>query len=369
MYEAYTSSADGIGGSIFIAPNGVDALDAIGLGDAVRRMGEPTSAFVMQSWTGKRLAEVGTPADLPLQRYVERADLYRTLHDEAAGRGIRTEYGKRLVDATTTEDGVTALFTDGSEARADVLIGADGIRSTVRRIIDPTAPKPRYSGLQGFGAVIRNSGLEPTRGEMFLTFGKRAFTGLQIFDDSTAAWFVNLPHPEPLTSRQSRAVDAQMWLEQLREACADDHTPIARLIERTRPEELVTTGPSEAIPPRVPTWSRGRMVIIGDAAHAASASSAQGASLATESAVQLARCLRDLPHAQAFAAYEELRRERVERVIRTAARTNSGKAAGPVGRGLRDALMPLAIRLMNIEKMSEAFRHHIDWAQPVTPKG
>lgn len=368
VYEAYADDADGVGGALSIAPNGLDALDAIGLGDTVRGIGAPMSAIVLQSWTGKRLAEFGTPADLPPQRFVLRADLYRALHDEAARRGIRTEYGKRLVDADTAEDGVTARFADGSQARADVLVGADGIRSTVRRIIDPAAPEPRYAGLQGFGAVIRHSGLEPTGGRMFMTFGKRAFFGLQVFDDSSAVWFVNLPYREPLTSAQARAVGAEVWLERLREACADDHTPALRLIERTRPEELVITGPSEAMPPRVPAWSRDRMVLIGDAAHAASSSSGQGASLAVESAVQLARCLRDLSQPRAFAAYEELRRERVERIIRAAARTNSGKAAGPVGRVLRDALMPLAMKLMNVEKAAEPYRHHIDWAQAVTPK-
>ena len=90
--------------------------------------------------------------------------------------------------------------------------------------------------------------------------------------------------------------------------------------------DLLVIGPMEDIP-TVPTWSKGRMVLIGDAANATSPSSGQGASLAIESAVELARCLRDLPHEQAFAAYEQLRRARVEKIIAQAARTNSDKAA------------------------------------------
>ncbi|MET7763267.1 hypothetical protein ABZS71_15015 [Streptomyces sp. NPDC005393] len=78
----------------------------------------------------------------------------------------------------------------------------------------------------------------------------------------------------------------------------------------------------------------------------ASSSSGQGASLAAESAVQLARCLRDAPYERAFARYEELRRPRVERIIANAARTNSDKAAGPVGRVVRDLLMPVAMKLV-----------------------
>ena len=84
--------------------------------------------------------------------------------------------------------------------------------------------------------------------------------------------------------------------------------------------------------PPVPHWHRGRMVLVGDAVHAPSNSTGQGASLAIESAIQLARCLRDLPDAaSAFAAYEGLRRERVEKITKRGARINHAKTPGPVG--------------------------------------
>src|SRR5262249_16164571 len=128
---------------------------------------------------------------------------------------------------------------------------------------------------------------------------------------------------------------------------------------------LLVVGPMEDIP-TVPTWSNGRMVLIGDAAHATSPSSGQGASLAIESAVQLARCLRDLPYGQAFAAYEQLPRARVEKIIAMAARTNSDKAAGPVARVLRDLLLPVAMKLLaKPEKMAWQYDHRIDWDAPV----
>ncbi|MET7418709.1 FAD-dependent monooxygenase [Dactylosporangium sp. NPDC005555] len=107
-------------------------------------------------------------------------------------------------------------------------------------------------------------------------------------------------------------------------------------------------------------------MLVGDAAHPTSPSSGQGASLAVESAVQLARCLRDLPVPAAFEVYEQLRRARVEKVIATAARTNSDKAAGPVARVLRDLLMPTVMRLMaDPEKWRWQFDHPIDFQAPV----
>jgi 2-polyprenyl-6-methoxyphenol hydroxylase-like FAD-dependent oxidoreductase len=110
------------------------------------------------------------------------------------------------------------------------------------------------------------------------------------------------------------------------------------------------------------------VVLVGDSAHATSPSSGQGASLAIESAVQLARCLRDLPLEQALTAYDGLRRARVEKVIANAARTNSDKAAGPVARVLRDLFLPVAMKLLaKPERMAWQYGYRIDWDAPVGP--
>src|SRR4051812_26264970 len=345
VYEAYDTSADGVGGGLSIASNGLNALSVLGAEEAVARVGIPMHALVMQSWTGKTLAEFGGPADAPTMQFVWRGELYRALLDEAGRRGIRVEYGKRLIGPTETADAVTARFADGTEATADVLIGADGIRSTTRGLIDPAAPSPRYAGLLSFGAQLAETGLASTGGKMHMVFGKRAFFGYMVLDDGSGGWFVNLPHRAPMPLAQVRAVPAAQWLRQLREAFAGDRTPALELISRVEPAELLVVGPMEDIP-TVPTWHRGRTVLVGDAAHPTSPSSGQRASLAIESAVQLARCLRDLPHPQAFLAYERLRRARVERIIAAAARTNTDKAAGPIARVLRDLFLPTAMRLL-----------------------
>jgi 2-polyprenyl-6-methoxyphenol hydroxylase-like FAD-dependent oxidoreductase len=367
VYEAYDSTADGVGGGLSIAPNGQNALAAIGADHVVREIGEPMYGIVMRSWTGRKLAEFGGDglADLPPQRFVWRPDLYRALFDEATRRGVRFELGKRLVRVTDAADAVTAHFADGTTATADILVGADGIRSTVRGLIDPANPAPRYAGLLNFGAQVAATGLPSTGGKMEMSFGKQAFFGWSVADDGSGGWFVNLPSKESQSLDAMRAVGPEEWLRRLREVFAGDRTDAATLIARTRPEELLVVGPMEDVP-RVATWHRGRVVLIGDAAHAASPSSGQGASIAIESAVQLARCLRDLPYAEAFPAYEALRRERVERIIAMGARTNSDKAAGPVARVLRDLLLPVAMKLLaKPEKMAWQFTYAIDWDAPV----
>jgi FAD-dependent urate hydroxylase len=176
---------------------------------------------------------------------------------------------------------------------------------------------------------------------------------------------VNLPHTEPMTATEARRTTAKQWLPLLTEQFEADGTPAAGLISRTDPADLLIVGPMENMP-RVPVWSRGRMVLVGDSAHAPSSSSGQGASLAIEDAVQLARCLRDLPRDQAFEAYEAERRPRVERIIRETTHKNSAKTAGPVGRFINAWALRIFTRLAKPERMAWMFDYHIDWDSPVT---
>ncbi|GAA5131742.1 hypothetical protein [Pseudonocardia adelaidensis] len=89
--------------------------------------------------------------------------------------------------------------------------------------------------------------------------------------------------------------------------------------------------------------------------------------MASEDAVELGRCLRDLPDpGAAFAAYERLRRARVERrVVAAGVRSSTAKAAGPLARVLRDALLPIFLRRQGAEAAERLHGHHIDWDTPV----
>lgn len=197
----------------------------------------------------------------------------------------------------------------------------------------------------------------------------------QIFDDGSAVWSATLPHREPMTTAEARSVGPAAWLNRLTEAFTDDRTAATELLDSTPAPALLITGPTENMPP-LSTWSRGRMTLIGDAAHATPPTSGQGASLASESAVQLARCLRDLPPSKAFRAYESLRRPRVSRILKhatstptstsAAARTASPKPAGPLTRALRDAVLPVATKVGAGSVWGTwQFDHRIDWEERV----
>jgi 2-polyprenyl-6-methoxyphenol hydroxylase-like FAD-dependent oxidoreductase len=361
--EAYPGPAFGIGGALAIAPNGLAALGIVGADDAVRAIATPFPKTAM-SIASKNLGELPSLPGMPPLQLVERGDLHRRLHDRAVAAGVRFEYGKRLVGVEEGPNGITARFADGSTANADVLIGADGVRSTVRTLIDPDAPGAGYTGLLGFEGIA-DVDIDAAPGTMTFAFGKRAYYLYWPTPDGRVAWGANLPSEKYMTLTEAQAIPTEDWLRTLRETYADD-IPGGELAKHTTAETLQVTGALHIMPP-VPHWYRGRMVLVGDAVHAPSNSTGQGASLAIESGVQLARCLRDLPDpSSAFAAYEGLRRERVQKIAARGAKLNFAKTPGPVARKMMSLLMPIMFKMMNPEKtLGTEQRYTIDWDAPV----
>jgi FAD-dependent urate hydroxylase len=382
IYEAYQRGADTAGAFLTLQVNGIGALRAIGADHAVAGLGFATPAMRFSSGSGKHLGVVhtgGTLADGTVSQTLKRPDLYRALRDEALRRGARMVYDKRLVDARARAGGVTAIFADGTSADGDLLIGCDGIRSRVRSVIDPAVTRARYVPLLNIGGYapgpLLAEGLprasrdakfsEAATGDYHMVFGKRAFFGYAVAPDGTTWWFANPPRRDEPSDDELAAMSSDEWRAWLLDLFAVDHSPAVDVIRAT-PDPL--RGWSTYDIPKVPTWHNDTMVVIGDAAHATSPSAGQGASMAIEDAVVLAKCLRDLPTIErAFVAYETLRRERVEMVVAAGARSSSTKVAGPIGRVFRDLAMPFFLRKVagdGTESLRWLHQHRIDWETP-----
>jgi 2-polyprenyl-6-methoxyphenol hydroxylase-like FAD-dependent oxidoreductase len=95
-------------------------------------------------------------------------------------RGITILPGKRLVDVEHTAAGVRAIFADGSDVHGTLLVGADGLHSRTRELIDPRAPAPRYTGLLSIGGRAVTRSLDPTPDTFHMIFGHQAFFGYTV---------------------------------------------------------------------------------------------------------------------------------------------------------------------------------------------
>jgi 2-polyprenyl-6-methoxyphenol hydroxylase-like FAD-dependent oxidoreductase len=341
VFEAHPEEADATGAFLTLTANGQDALRAIGAEAAMTAASFPATRLRLFSPSGELLADAPLGRDHPGPRTITRAALSALLRAQATDLGIPVHYGQRLAAADTGPDGrVTATFTDGARATADLLIGADGIHSPVRTLIDPGAPAPRYTGLTiacGYASAPRPAAAGTEGYAMY--YGSRAFFGCTAGPDGRTWWFARVPGLSPADAGTCGA-------DRIAAAFDADSTPAAQLIR-------ATPGPLTVTPARdlahLPRWSNSAMIVIGDAAHAASPTTTQGASMAIEDAVVLAQCLRDVPgQAAALATYERLRRSRVERVVQSGASGDNPAPSAPAGQRRGNPA-------------DSVYTHHIDW--------
>jgi len=364
VHEAGEAPADYAGLFLNLASNGLDVLRTLGVDVATAAGSVPIPRMVMWSGTGKRLGEVANGLRLDdgtTSVCVKRGDLGRTLRDEAERRGIEVRWGKRLETYEVTADGdVAARFADGTEAEGDLLLGADGIHSRTRRLMEPDAPSSRYTGLVSLGGYSHATTLSPTPDTQHFVFGRRAFFGYLVRDSGEVYWFANLPRPTEPAREDLAAASTDDWRHILLAAFADDLPLIGEVIEATHGE--IGAYPVHDLT-GLPTWHRGPIGLIGDAAHAVSPSAGQGASLAVEDALLVARCLRDAPAVEAaLATYEGLRRGRAEKIVAYSRKIGGTKTAGPLARRLRDLAMPLALKhFANPKAHAWMYSYRIDW--------
>lgn len=347
IYESGAPGDEWRGAFLTLAVNGVNALRSLGLDPAaVLARGFATPRLELCGAAGRPLADLPLGGPLPdgtVTTTIRRADLYAALREAAEERGVEIRYGHRLTAATTGPDGVTATFDGPDPVTADLLVGADGLRSRTRRILDPNAPEPHHLGLLDAGGFTDgpiDPRLAPPPGVMRMAFGRRAFFGWATAPDGSVWWFANPPRDRPAEPGE---FTPESWRAFLLDLAGGE--PAAELIRATS----TVLGPwSTRDLRRVPVWHGDRIVLTGDAAHAVSPSSGQGAAMALEDAVVLGRCLGG--HATipaALADYTAIRRPRVEKVVAYGRRNNNGKLAGPVGARIRDALMPAFLRFLH----------------------
>lgn len=337
------------GSYLTLAPNGMSAAAAIGVDADLQAAGFPTDANLLVGAAGRELGllSLGVPLASGVRGVtLRRSELVRVLGEHATARGVDVRRGSAVVRV----DGTAAELDDGERVEGDVLIGADGVRSVVRAAIDPAAPAPRYVGLTNFGGITRATAIaEDLRPRAWtMVFGRHAFFGAHPTPGGDVVWFVNVPEPEIPRDVRASTTEAE-WRDRLVRLLAGDVGPAAELV---RSGALELAGDSTFDLAAVPRWRSDRTLLIGDAAHAPSPSSGQGAAMALEDAVVLAGELRgaDGDPAAALARFEATRRKRVERIVAAGARSSSSKIPGPLGLRVQEAFMRLLFRHVVTER-------------------
>src|SRR3954453_8533079 len=214
VHEAYPAPAHDVGAWLGLQTNGLDALRAIDAEQSVLGVGFPTPQIEFRSWTGKVRGSVSTgspQAGGTVGLSMKRSELYRALHAEAVRRGIDIRYGSRLVDPRNTDHGVTAVLADGTTESADLLIGGDGVRSTVRSLVDPGCAPPRYVPVLNTAGFSEHTPAGAEIGRPTVVFGKRAFFGYLLTPTGRTWWFANPPMSREPAAEDVAATSGGTW--------------------------------------------------------------------------------------------------------------------------------------------------------------
>jgi 2-polyprenyl-6-methoxyphenol hydroxylase-like FAD-dependent oxidoreductase len=304
-----------VGAGLSLFRNAFTALDTVGAGDAVRALGGPQRHLTAgQRRPDGRWLSTTPPGALRDLRVVHRADLHAALaallkpgtvvynHAITADEVDAADVGgERLTPAGAGGAGDERTEAVGSGWRdADVVIAADGLRSCIRASW-PGDPGIRYSGYTSWRGVTR----EPVDvlGGAGESLGRGDRFGLAPLPDGRVYWF-------GVSSMPAGIVFGDEFAE-VRRRFAGWHAPIADLLDATGPAAVIRTDIHDLAAP-LPTFRRGRTVLLGDAAHAMTPDLGQGAAQAMEDAATLSHLLGMLPIDGALDAYDRQRRARTQ---------------------------------------------------------
>jgi 2-polyprenyl-6-methoxyphenol hydroxylase-like FAD-dependent oxidoreductase len=298
-----------VGAGLALAANAMQALRQIGVSEAVIPLGRELKAFTIYDHKGKPISKTNTdPANsrFGISNFtIHRAELHRCLLNQLDAGQVLT--GKRSKDITEEGDLYRVDFEDGSFLKAKNVIVAEGIHSPIRKKLLP-ASNIRYAGYTCWRGVVDDSSLQIE--ETSETWGAKGRFGVTPLANGQVYWYacINSPHAN------SKLKD---WgKKELLEVFEDFHFPIPQVLSATKPDRIIWNDIMDLDP--IDRYALGKIVLIGDAAHATTPNMGQGACMAIEDAAILASCLSKYKDvAEAFLAFEKRRLKRTHNIVKT----------------------------------------------------
>ncbi|MFC6014400.1 FAD-dependent monooxygenase [Nocardia lasii] len=325
-----------VGSGISLWPNALRALDTLGVGAAVRAQGAAEVSAGIRDDRGRWLSR--TDAATMRERFgtpvvIHRADLLDILRSALPDGVVRT--GISVKEASV--DG-TVVHSEGTST-AELIVGADGIRSVVRRAVcgDIT---PRYAGYTAWRAVVA---LDEPLTEFGESWGRGARFGMAPLPDGRVYCFAVYNAPEHSTGT----------LADLRTRFADWHRPIPALLAAADPNAVLHNDIYDI--PALPTYTAGRIALLGDAAHAMTPNLGQGGCQALEDAVVLGRLAAE---PDGPARYDRDRRPRTQMISKRSADIGT---VGQLSSRPLIALRDTALRLTPASAQFRSMAKILDW--------
>ncbi|MFI6906498.1 FAD-dependent monooxygenase [Nonomuraea sp. NPDC050394] len=342
---------ENVGSGLAVSPNGLRALDTVGLGDPVRELARVQGAAGVRKTDGRWLSQ--TSQERARIRYGDGVVLMlrRVLVDLLAD-GLGRANIRLNTEVTGLDPEGGAVETERETYRADLVVAADGIRSGTRRRLFPGHPEPVYSGVTAWrGLLPRPEGVTVHSAESWgpgLVFGTHQLAGDIVYFYAT-----------DLAAPGGRADDERA---ELLRRFGSWHQPIPAMLDAVEPGAILRNDVYSMRAP-LPRLHQGRVALLGDAAHPMAPNLGQGACQAIEDAVVLAH------HAGGdLSGYTEARLGRTTEIVRRSmAICKATKIRNPVAIGLRDLGMRVAGRFSS-DLMLRAMDSVLDW-RPPAPTG
>ncbi|MEV5502686.1 FAD-dependent monooxygenase [Nonomuraea fuscirosea] len=338
-----------VGSGLAISANALKALDAVGLGDRIRALSAAEGPFGVRRSDGRwmvRATEADADADYGDSVVVLlRATLMEVLLDALGHDRLLLGTAVKDVDA---DRGV--VRTEAGDLDADLVVAADGIHSAIRRALFPGHPGPAYSGVTAWRGLVPRGGLTVPRSE---SWGRGTVFGVHLLAGNVVYFYATDVLPAGTVHADER--------EELLRRFGGWHEPIPALLRAADPAMIIRNDIHHHARP-LPAFHRGRVALVGDAAHAMTPNLGQGACQAIEDGVVLAHVA-----GGDLAAYSAARVERTTKIVqRSMTLCRMSKIRNPAAVWLRDAGLSAAARLspgLMLRSMDELLR----WRPPGEP--
>ncbi|MBZ0201826.1 MAG: FAD-dependent monooxygenase [Ignavibacteria bacterium] len=277
VYEA-APEIKPLGAGLVLAANAIKAFEKIGIDKEIISKGRLLASFAILDKNGKTISRTDSEAigkKFGTDNFtIHRARLHEALLSLIDSSRIKT--GKKIISADQSDSGVTLHFADGTTAQTGYLVAADGIHSHIRKLLIPNT-KERYAGYTCWRGIVEDAGLNIT--ESTETWGPAGRFGIVPLAEGKIYWFASV------NAKQNDPVLKNFEVNDLLKHFAEYHSSVKAVLQNTSESVLLLNDIIDLEP--VKNYAFGKIVLIGDAAHATTPNMGQGACQAIEDAVIL----------------------------------------------------------------------------------